>query len=204
MPHPAFWAGEEPCIIRFFFFFSLFCCDKPSAEYSTQLLPLNFSLFPSCALNFSVLLLEPWPRPPLIEVWSCRPALSPHGEGDIILGVTWSTLLPIWRPLPASRLSGGAGPLCCRSLSYHTLGCRNSAFVMAVISLLCSQVELRWILQAVIVFLSSGHSKKYVGFWRGEMKPAGPWQTLLCGEIHSANTMGTILSFSFLLCSAEP
>lgn len=36
------------------------------------------------------------------------------------------------------------------------------------------------------------------------MKPAGPWQTLLCGEIHSGNTMGTILSFSFLLCSAEP
>lgn len=37
-----------------------------------------------------------------------------------------------------------ARPLCCQSLSYHTLGCRNSAFVMAVISLLCSQVELRW------------------------------------------------------------
>lgn len=37
-----------------------------------------------------------------------------------------------------------ARPLCCRSPSYHTLGCGNSAFVMAVISLLCSQVELRW------------------------------------------------------------
>lgn len=45
-----------------------------------------------------------------------------------------SSLLALWR----------ARPLCCRSLSYHTLGCRNSAFVMAVISLLCSQVELRW------------------------------------------------------------
>lgn len=37
-----------------------------------------------------------------------------------------------------------ARPLCCWSLSYHTLSCGNSAFVMAVISLLCSQVELRW------------------------------------------------------------
>lgn len=45
-----------------------------------------------------------------------------------------SSLLALWR----------ARPLCCRSLSYHTLGCRNGAFVMAVISLLCSQVELRW------------------------------------------------------------
>lgn len=45
-----------------------------------------------------------------------------------------SSLLALWR----------ARSLCCWNLSYHTLGCENSAFVMAVISLLCSQVELRW------------------------------------------------------------
>lgn len=45
-----------------------------------------------------------------------------------------SSLLALWR----------AGALyAVESRSYHTLGCRNSAFVMAVISLLCSQVELR-------------------------------------------------------------
>lgn len=41
-----------------------------------------------------------------------------------------------------SLLSGE--PLCCLSLPYHTLWDRNKAFVMAMISLLCSQVEIRW------------------------------------------------------------
>ena len=54
----------------------------------------------------------------------------------------WPILLACLPPsLPSpwrSRL------LCFLSLPYHTVGCRNSAFVMAMISLLCSQVELRW------------------------------------------------------------
>lgn len=91
----------------------------------------------------SIALPQHWP--PVIDVWSCRPALSPsHSGGDIILGVAWPAPLPVWLPRPGRRLSRGAGPLCCRSRSYRTLGCWNSAFVMAVISLLCSQVELRW------------------------------------------------------------
>lgn len=105
-----------------------FCCD-------VRLLSLYFSM---CSEIITVLLLRPWVWPPLMDVWSYRSAFS---RRDIILGVSWPILLSICLLLAASWLSGGPEPLCCRSPSYHTLGCRNSPFVMAVISLLCSQVE---------------------------------------------------------------
>lgn len=44
-----------------------------------------------------------------MDVWSYRPAFSPHDGGDIILGVSWPILLPISLLLPASWLSGGPG-----------------------------------------------------------------------------------------------
>lgn len=57
----------------------------------------------------NVLLLQPWAWPLLIDVRSYRPALPPYSGTDIILGVAWPILLPIWLPLPAPWLSGGPG-----------------------------------------------------------------------------------------------
>lgn len=75
----------------------------------TQLLSLKFSCSHHVFWNYYCSIASPQVWPPLIDVWSYRPAFSPHGGGDIILGVVWPILLPIWLPLPASWLSGGPG-----------------------------------------------------------------------------------------------
>lgn len=80
----------------------------------TQLLSLSFFFFLFfCShhvfWNYCCSIASPRVWPPLIDVWSYRPAFSPRGGGDIILGVAWPILLPIWLPLPASWLSRGPG-----------------------------------------------------------------------------------------------
>lgn len=108
---------------------------------------------------------------------------------------TSSSLCALWR----------AGPLCCRRLSYHTLSCENSAFVMAVISLLCSQVELRWNSTAshcVPIFRTL--KKKKLGFEEVKWSPGGPGRAWSVGK-YTAETQWeqSCPSVSFL-CSAEP
>lgn len=65
---------------------------------------------------------------------------------------TSSSLAALWR----------AGPLCCLSLSYHTLSCKNSAFVMAVISLLCfpGRIKMKFYSQSLCSYLQDIKKRK--------------------------------------------
>lgn len=103
-----------------------------------------------------------------------------------------SSLLALWR----------ARPLCCRSRSYHTLGCRNSPFVMAVISLLCSQVELRWNStgsHCVPIFRTLKEICWVLKGWneaRGALADLALWGNTQ--RKHNGNNL--VLQFPFVLC----
>lgn len=125
-----------------------------------------------------------------------------RGGRDIILGVSRPILLP--HLTASSRLAAlqRARPFCCRSLFYHTLGCRNSAFVMAVISLLCSQVELRWNStgsHCVPIFRTL---KEICWVLKGWNEARGAWaDCALWGNTqqkHNGNNL--VLQFPFVLC----
>lgn len=109
---------------------------------------------------------------------------------------TSSSLCALWR----------AGPLCCRSLSYHTLSCENSAFVMAVISLLCSQVELRWNSTAshCVPIFRTLKKKNMLGFEEVKWSPRGPGRAWSVGKYRAETQWEQSCPSVSFLCSAEP